>query len=789
MSGDLQKKLNIGLTEAEVSEKTAAGLVNKDLNIKTKSYAQIFKDNTFSLFNLINTILLVCIIISGSIKNALFFGVVIWNFALGSIQEIRAKRTIDKLSLLTAPKAFALRDGKIKEIPAKDIVLGEIMQLKSGNQVCADCVCLEGTCQVNESLVTGESDPILKTAGDHLLSGSYIVSGTIKAEAEHIGEDNYVSKITLGAKYVKKNNSVILGSVKNVVKIVAIALIPLAIAMVFKNFFVIDQGFSEAMVTTVAAVSAMIPGGLILLVSTVMAVSVVRLSMHRTLAQDLYCVENLARVDVLCLDKTGTITEGSMRVEEICPAGQEQDVSAQLLDRIKEFAISMSDENSTIEAIRTYFDIKPQERKNAPRQIPFSSDRKWSLLETDDGSLILGAPEFICKDMDAELKNQIGSIEIRGKRVVAFALSKGRPEGRNLPEDLKIKALIIIGDKVRENAGKTLDYFEEQGVTLKVLSGDNPVTVSMIAGGAGLDGAEKYIDMTGITAYEEIEEIVENYTIFGRVTPYQKLDIIKALKAHGHIPAMIGDGANDVLALKEADCSIAMQSGADAARNVASMVLLDSDFASLPLVVAEGRKSINNLQRSAGLYLTKTTYAFILTIIFLFLAFAYPFQNIQITLIGVVTIGMPSFFLALEPNKNRIRENFLKNVFSMAIPSGILSAAAIMASVLTAREAVGAGPEQVQTIATFTTILVGYLVILNIAGKMNKWKWIMMAWIVFVAVGCVLIFPKLFGIAQLSLQMWLIVLGSAAVFYILHAAAMKHLVPKLETADKTQKKQ
>ena len=784
---DLQKKLNTGLTAQEVEEKKAQGLVNGDLNVKTKSYKKIIFDNLFSLFNLVNLILVVCVILVGSWKNGLFFLVVIWNFILGCAQEIRAKRTIDRLSILSAPKAYALRDGKIEMIQVSEIVLGEITQLKSGRQICADAVVLSGECQVNESLITGESTPILKQAGDHLLSGSFLISGSVMAEVEHVGEDNYVNKITLGAKYYKKPTSVIMKSVKTIVRVIAIALIPMAGLLIWKNFFAISQPVNEATVKVVAAISAMIPGGLVLLVSIVLAVSVVRLSVHKTLVQDLYCVENLARVDVLCLDKTGTITEGVMNLESVVPLDLRSDVK-QSEDKLKHFAIHMQDENQTIDAIRKHFGAEMlTEADEHFKVIPFSSEAKWSLLyEEGKGSLVMGAPEFVCPDKLSQYKYIIENYTKRAKRVLILAESDSMPldengeesqEGKKLPNNLVPAAFIILGDKVRADAKQTLDYFAQQEVELKVISGDSPQTVSMVAAEAGLRGFDKWIDASTLNGYEDIEKTIDQYTIFGRVSPYQKLDIIKALKAHGHTVAMTGDGANDVLALKEADCSIAMQSGSDAARNVANMVMMDSNFASLPLVVAEGRKSINNLQRSAALYLTKTTYAFVLAIIFLFVAFAYPFENIQVTLIGACTIGIPSFFLALEPNNNRIKEHFLLNVFRPAIPSGVMTAAAIMAVTLIARGSLQASNLQVDTIATLTALICGFIVVFNISGKMNKWKWALLAFIVLVAALAILLFPKLFDIAALSGQMiWLIVI-CGVIFLIIHTLIFRLLIP------------
>ena len=828
MNDELSKKLNTGLTAEEVQERIDAGQVNGDVDIKTKSYGRIIRDNLFSLFNLINLILLICVLSVGSFKNALFFGVVIFNFAIGVIQEVRAKKTIESLSLLTAPKAYVLRDGEIKAIQVRDIVLGDVMNLKSGYQVCTDCVLLSGDIEVNESLVTGESDPIRKLPGDHLLSGSFVVAGRGLAETEHIGADNYATKITLGAKYAKKNKSVIMDAIKKVVRVITFILIPLSGLMIWKNFFVIDQSFRDAMIATVASISAMIPGGLILLVSTVMVVSVIKLSAHQTLVQELNCVENLARVDVICLDKTGTITEGTMQVEEVVT------LSDSYSDELRVFADNILDDNQTLSAIRKYLyegpgaeeepeagsaPEEPKKKKNylirlandvlgmkkntvkataepvsAAGSIPesalkaaeegaisvtFSSSTKWSLVGREGkGSLILGAPEILFPQMAPEYKEAIENHTKGGRRVVALAKSSIVPQEKKLPEDLKLLAIVAIGEKIRRTAKATLDFFEEEGVQLKVISGDSTVTVSNVAAKAGLDNADRYVDATTLKSYEDIEAAVEEYTIFGRVTPYQKLDIIKALKAHGHTPAMVGDGANDVLALREADCSVAMQSGAEAARNVSNMVLMDSDFSHLPMVVAEGRKLINNLQRSSGLYLTKTTYAIILTLVFLFLSFTYPFQSIQITLVGVATIGMPSFFLALEPNRNRIEGNFLKTVFRMAVPSGVLTVISILASIFISRYVMGADTAQLQTVATYTAMFVGMIVILDICGHLNRWKLLLFAWLIFVAAGCMIILPSFFSIAKLTWQMWMLILGISALFLLIHGTIFRIIIPR-----------
>ncbi len=777
MDEKLKKELNIGLTSQEVCEQKKAGHINLNANVRTKSYGRILRDNSCSLFNLINLILLICILIAGSPKNGLFFLVVIWNFAIGVIQEVRSKHTIDRLSLITSPKVYALRDGKVSVLQPDEIVQGEIVRLKGGSQVCADCIIIDGMCQANESQITGESEPILRGTGEELLSGSYIVSGSVAARVIRVGAENHVNRITEGAKYYKKNNSLILGSVRSLVRVITIVLLPLTALMIWKNFFSIDQSFSDAMIATVASVSAMIPGGLILLVSLVMTVSVVKLSRHNTLSQDLYCVESLARVDVLCLDKTGTITEGVMEVEQIAAC------ETYLEEELREFITKMTDENATIKALREKFNVAYMEG-NVPSssdQIPFSSDRKWSLLKRDDGTaLIMGAPEVICTDLSQAQKELVKDAAHNLKRIVAFGRSKSINEGMQLPNDIEITAFIILSDKIRQDAKETLDFFARQGVVIKVISGDNPITASKIAAEAGLCGADRYVDAAQLDDYEKIENNVEDINVFGRVSPYQKLDIVKALKAHGHTVAMIGDGANDVLALKEADCSIAMRSGSDAACNVASLVLLDSNFSSLPLVVNEGRKAINNLQRSAGLYLTKTTYAFILTLAFIFIQFTYPFQSIQMTLIGAVTIGMPSFFLALEHNTCRIRTDFLKNVFKTALPSGILTAAALIICSTIVRYCFGASDEQIQTAATFTAILLGYIVIFNVAGRINIWKILLMLWIIAVALFFILFAPAVFDIVRLSTYMYITVAICVSAFFILHTLIFRVIIPRLE---------
>ena len=773
MDGDLEKKLNTGLTGDEIREKQAAGLVNGDVNIKTKTYWQIIRENLFTFFNFIMVVLVICIISVRSWKNTLFFATAVFSFATGVFQEIQAKRTIDKLSILTAPKVYALRDGESEVIQVKDILLGEIIEIRNGSQIPADCVVLSGECQVNESLLTGESTPVFKKPGDHLLSGSFIISGKVICEVEHIGADNYVNKITEGAKYYKKRESVILNSVNGIVKFTGIAVIPMAALQIWKQLFNISQTVPEAVVKIVASITSMIPSGLVVLVCIKLAESVVKLARHNTLVQDLYSVENLSRVDVLCLDKTGTITEGKMKVEEVIALDGEGEGA------LKAFCRDIDDENATIASIREYYNISPL--KTDVKTIPFSSDKKWSLVyKESEGTLILGAPEFLCPEKLTAYEKVIEEKTAAAKRVLLLAKSPNAPGKDSLPGDIRPKALIIIGDSIRKDARETLGYFKEQGVALKVISGDNPVTVSVTAAQAGLECADKYIDASTLHSYEEIESVIDEYTIFGRVSPDQKLDIVKALKAKGHTVAMTGDGVNDVLALKESDCSIAMNSGADAAKNVSDLVLLDSDFSSLPLVVWEGRRCINNLQRSASLFLTKTTYSFLITIIFLFLSFAYPFEGIQITVAGFFTEGIPSFFLALEPNKDRIKDNFLKNVLRIAVPSGVITCAAIMTTVLISKYILGASSGQISTIAAYTLYAIAMVVLFDICGKLNKWKWFVFALSSVCLVLSVLLFQSLLSFVILSAQMYLVLAAAFVIYGAVHVIIFRGIIPRHE---------
>ena len=659
---DKNKKIDIGLTKEEVEERIKENKVNYDTSLPTKSIKTIVRENIFTLFNLINILLGVAVFCVGSYKNLLFLIVIFCNTAISIIQEINSKRAVDKLSILAQAKVNCIRDGEKQEIGINSIVLDDLLMLETGNQIVADSIILEGEVEVNESFITGESDVIYKRKGDTLLSGSFVVSGKCKAEVIHIGDENYTSKISSGAKYVKKVNSEIMKSLNGIIKIVSIAIVPIGILLFFNQLGLTENSFKNAVVNTVAAIIGMIPEGLVLLTSTVLAVSVIRLSKRKVLVQELYCIETLARVDTLCLDKTGTITEGTMEVNDIIEITKSKE---ELEEILSEISSASDDNNSTIEAIRAKY--KNKQKRKVINKIPFSSQKKWSgVCFKDKGSYIIGAPEFVLREKYDEYKERIEKYS-NDYRVIIVANSEGDFIEKELPDKLEVLGFVLISDVIRKEASKTLKYFKEQGVNIKIISGDNPITVSKIAKRAGVENSEKYINMQEIKTKEQLEKAAKEYTIFGRVTPVQKKELVQALKKEGHTVAMTGDGVNDVLALKEADCSIAMASGSDATRNVAELVLLDSNFASMPEIVLEGRRTINNIERSATLFLVKTIYASILAIIFLFVNMPYPFMPIQLTLISTVTIGIPSFVLALEPNKERIKGKFLRNVISRAL--------------------------------------------------------------------------------------------------------------------------
>ncbi len=658
-----------GLTDEQVKRQLDLGLYNRESRLPTKSIPRIFADNICTLFNLINIVLAIAVLLVGSYKNLMFMLVILANIAIGIFQEIRAKRTVDRLSIINQSKVKVIRNGKIQETGINDIVLEDVIELSAGNQIPTDCILLSGEVDVNESLLTGESEPIHKAAGDSLLSGSFIVSGKCRCMAEHIGDDNYASTVFNGAKYIKKVNSEIMRTLNKIIKIVSIAIFPIGILLSLNQYFQNNENISDTVTHVVAALVGMIPEGLILLTSTVLAVGVIRLSKQKVLVQELYCIETLARVDVLCLDKTGTITEGCMEVYKTIPVNGATE--EQLAEALNSLTASLNDENPTYNAVKAKFDGATG--KTAEKIYPFSSAKKWSgAYFGESGSLVFGAAEFIFKDIIPDSVKTALAEYSSNYRVLAVAHSDGDFRDGELPEKLTPIGVLVIKDKVRKNTRETLDYFASQGVELKIISGDNVLTVANIAREAGLKSYDKYINASTLKTEDDIKNAIEKYSVFGRVTPDQKKAFVLALKEKGHTVAMTGDGVNDVLALKEADCSIAMASGSEAARNVSQLVLMNSDFSSMPKVVAEGRRSINNIQRSASLFIVKTIYSSILSVLFVLLPLSFPIEPIQMTLVSAFAIGLPSFVLALEPNRERIKGNFFVNVMSRALPSALV---------------------------------------------------------------------------------------------------------------------
>ena len=699
--------INRGLTQSQVEERKAKGLTNNQGGAVTKSIGQIFATNLCTLFNFINVILAGLVIFTGSYKNALFIIVVLTNLTVGIVQEIRAKKTIDKLSLISAPTAHLLRDGQRISCPIDQVVQDDIGFLSIGDQVYADMVILAGECEVNESQVTGESEPMLRKQGDRLLSGAYIISGDATVQMEKVGAESYSVKLADSAKYIKKPNSEIMSSLKFIIKMISIAIAPMGILLFLNQVVRLDTDNNRAIVNVVAALIGMIPEGLVLLTSIVLAVSVIRLARHKTLVQELYCIETLARVDVLCLDKTGTITEGCMELEDILPVNGARS-REEIEEILGKMTVAMEDRSATFRALQEYFAEKAPNDENwaVGKIVPFSSAKKYSGITFEGkGTFVLGAPEFVYFNrlkeksvQDDILKATIKKYADMGRRVLLLAHSEENFQEQELPKNLRPLALAIISDVIRPEAYDALKYFREQGVTLKVISGDNPETVAAVAGRAGLQNAENCVDVSQFTD-EQLAAAAEIYTVFGRVNPKQKLILIQALKQAGHTVAMTGDGVNDVPALKEADCSIAMAGGSDAARQVAQLVLLDSNFASMPKIVAEGRRAINNIQRSASLFLVKTIFSFILALVFLVLPKPYPFEPIQLTLMSGLCVGIPSFVLALEPNRERISGKFIYRVIQKALPGGSAVALGVLLTVCLG-PVFGLNQQQITTLST-----------------------------------------------------------------------------------------
>ncbi len=762
-----------GLSAKQVAQRIAEHQMNFNKLVPSKSIGLIIRDNVCTLFNLVVTILGAAVLLVGSYQNLLFLGIMVCNLVIGIIQEIRTKWIIDKLSILSAVQAHVVRDGRRQAIDLTEVVLDDVLELTRGNQVVADCVILEGECAVNESLITGESDAIPKQAGDKLLSGSFLVTGSCLARADRVGEATYVSAITNEARKHKRVRSEIMLSLRKITKFVSLAIFPIGTVLFLNQLSLEGNTFQNAVVSTTAALIGMIPEGLVLLTSVVLAVGVTRLSKYRVLVQELYCIEALARVDVLCLDKTGTLTEGKMVLQQVLavpPATQEEAESAlRLLCRL-----TKDDDTPTFQAIFSQYG-EPSDALPASCHVPFSSERKWSGVSSlQYGTFLLGAPERLWTSV-ALPWNPIWNDMATEGRLLLLAHTAEPLEGEQLPSVLQPLAFLIIQDSIRPEASETLRFFAEQGVTVKVISGDNPLTAATIARKAGVPNADCFVDASSLQTEEELFEAVRQYTVFGRVSPLQKKQMVLALKQQQHTVAMTGDGVNDVLALKEADCSIAMASGSEAARNVSHLVLLDSNFAAMPYVVYEGRRSINNLQRSASLFLVKTMFSICLSLIFLFLPNPYPFHPIQLTMISALTIGFPSFVLAMEPNRNRIQGHFMKNIFGRAIPG----AAAI---VIASTAAAVLSPlfqwswEEVSTLCVSLTAFTGLLTLFKLSVPFTVLRRLLFCSVCIGLAMGIFLFPSVFSLLRPSPELLLTSCLFCASCFLLFAL-VNRLVP------------
>ena len=733
-----------GLTTEQVRQRQAQNLINHDATVPTKSIGAIIRENLCTLFNLINAVLAFAVFSVGSYKNMLFMGVVLCNLFIGIVQEIRAKCTVDRLSLLHTAKAVVIRQGQQQEIPVQQIVLDDILLLQNGNQAAVDCLVLTGHCEVDESFITGESEPVYKQSGDMILSGSFIVSGTCRACAESIGNDTYISSISREAKHYKKTKSEIMQTLNRIIGVISLIIIPVGMILLHNQLRIPGTTYAEAIVQTVAALIGMIPEGLILLTSTVLAVSVVRLARQQVMVQDLYCIESLARVDTICLDKTGTLTQGDLSLTGVELLQEEGHPLAAILHN---FTAALEDNNATFAALRRAY--PPKEQWQAIATYPFSSLHKWSAVTfSQKGTYILGATEFICPDMPPSLQEKLQHLS-QTNRVLLLAWTDQPVQLGILPPQITPVGFILLQDNLRTAVQQTLEYFTKQDINLKVISGDNAYTVSNIAHQAGVPNWQNYIDMTTIQTQQQLKEAAENYTMFGRVTPEQKKQLIQALQQNGHTVAMTGDGVNDVLALRQSDCSIAMAAGTDAARNVSQLVLLDSNFDALPHVLGEGRRSINNIQRSASLFLVKTIYATFFALIFLFVQLPYPFIPIQLTLISCLTIGIPSFLLALEPNHDRVQGKFLKNILSKSLPGG-LTIVINLILILFCAQYFQFTAEEISTLCVILTGFTGFLVLYRICLPFHRSRFAMYVMLITLFIFAILLLPDLFAITPLS---------------------------------------
>lgn len=750
--GEIQRVIpdyRVGLNPEQIRVREENGWTNDEVASPGLTTKEIVHNNIFTYFNLIFLILAILLCLVGSFRNLTFLPVIIGNTLIGIIQEIRSKKVLDKLTMLNAPRAEVIRGGVSLNLEANKLVVDDIVVFRAGNQICADAIVEAGEVQVNESLLTGESDEITKKRGDRLMSGSFVISGSCHARLDKVGADSYISQLTLEAKAMQQGEqSEMIRSLDKLVKVVGIALIPIGIILFVQSYFFNHDSFRQSIISMVAAVLGMIPEGLYLLASVALAVSAMRLASKKVLLHDMKSIETLARVNVLCVDKTGTITEDSMCVSEVAKAkAYDEEKMPDLNQLIGDFVKGMDADNSTMRAMKEHF---TEHSEKVPKKvIPFSSTVKYSGAIFEDGAYVLGAPEFVLREDYTKYQGRIEQYTSKGFRVLVFGSYAGEPDGKPLTGSVIPLGYILLLNKVRKEAPATFKYFADQGVAIKVISGDNPITVSETAKQAGIEGAENYVDAGTLKTEADIALAVSKYTVFGRVVPEQKRQFVQALKAQGMTVAMTGDGVNDVLALKDADCSVAMASGSDAAVQASQVVLLESDFSRMPEVVLEGRRVVNNIQRSASLFLVKNIFSFLLAIFSAVFMITYPLEPSQVSLISMYTIGIPAFFLALQPNRDIIQGHFLTNVSLKALPAGLTDVLAV-GSLVVFGQTFGVASRDISTAATMLLAIVGFMILYRICQPMNALRMIVWIGCVIGLLGCSIFLPQLFAITGMS---------------------------------------
>ena len=765
-----------GLTDEEVRQRVEEGLTNRTDISTDKTTKEIVISNVFTYFNLIFLVITILLIMVGSFRNLTFLPIIIGNTVIGIVQEIRAKKTLEKMSLLNAPHADVIRNGSVKQISTEELVKDDVILLTAGKQICADAVVISGNIQVNESLLTGEADEVEKTEGSTLMSGSFVVSGECYARLEKVGNESYISKLSLEAKSMGgKEQSEMIRSINLIVKWVGIVIIPIGLILFWQSHFVNGESITKSVTSTVAAIIGMIPEGLYLLTTVALALSTMKLARKKVLLHDMKSIETLARVDVLCVDKTGTITEPDMKLKEIflCKnSGADGTQTALTLDELKslilDYANASVDNNATMLALKAYAadaltNNTSALHRTAVSQQAFSSSLKYGSVTFSDGTYLLGAPEFIMHDDFARIEEEIIPYADKGDRVLLFARYDGENVENGINGSVTPLGFVALANPIRENAVKTFEYFKSQGVAIKVISGDNPRTVSRIAIQAGIESAESFVDAATLDTEDKIADAVNKYTVFGRVTPKQKKQLVKALQAKEHTVAMTGDGVNDILAMKDADCSVAMASGSEAAAQAAQVVLLDSDFAHMPDVVYEGRRVVNNIQRSASLFLVKNIFSLLLSMFSVILMVTYPLEPAQVSLISMFTIGVPGFLLALEQNKDRIKGRFITNVMLKALPGGLTDVIAVGALVVCG-EVFCISDASIGTIATLVLSVVGFMILFKISEPLNRMKYAVIIGNIAGLVFSGFFLKKLFALTDLSniCILLMIVFGFAA---------------------------